>query len=429
MKSKPTGRKYRNLVARNGVIYYKRVIDGKRRRFSTKTADWAEAAAMRDLYEQRRTLGRIPNGRSAPKFADLAERYLREATAHLADSTREDREHHLGPNGILTRYFGAMRADQITRASLLEWWHAAVEESGRDEKTGLTYLSALSGVFGYAVDLDVMEVNPADGLRGTLRRRRRTKRGRAAAARAGRISPLETPGELRAFVAASRLLYDARHTDRRLRRHHQLGHVADLLQLDAGLRLGEVAGLRWRDVELGRDADDPGRSLLIRETIARGRHEGSTKSGRERRVGLSRRLRSLLREFYIARGRPGSADRVLAGFAQGSYRARHFRAVCEAALGLPSAAEERRSPKDLRDTFASQLLTVGVQLGWISRELGHSDVATTARHYARWAGGAAYRRAIEPGPGEIPADLLAKIEVEWPQEWPQSGSALSAGLS
>jgi integrase len=49
--------------------------------------------------------------------------------------------------------------------------------------------------------------------------------------------------------------------------------------------------------------------------------------------------------------------------------------------------------KDLRDTFASQLLTSGVSLGYVSKQLGHADVAVTARHYARRAGGDSYLRA------------------------------------
>lgn len=35
MKRKPPGPKYRNLTARGGVIYYERVREGKRVRFST----------------------------------------------------------------------------------------------------------------------------------------------------------------------------------------------------------------------------------------------------------------------------------------------------------------------------------------------------------------------------------------------------------
>jgi len=60
-----------------------------------------------------------------------------------------------------------------------------------------------------------------------------------------------------------------------------------------------------------------------------------------------------------------------------------------------------RALNDLRDTFASQLLTAGVQLGYVSSKLGHSDVAVTARHYAKWAGGEMYR-----GPIRLKADVF-----------------------
>jgi integrase len=75
-------------------------------------------------------------------------------------------------------------------------------------------------------------------------------------------------------------------------------------------------------------------------------------------------------------------------------------------------ATRPRTPKDLRDTFASQLLTAGVQLGYVSRQLGHSDVSITARQYARWAGGDAYRSPLEVREGEVPADLLSRLAAK-----------------
>ena len=80
-----------------------------------------------------------------------------------------------------------------------------------------------------------------------------------------------------------------------------------------------------------------------------------------------------------------------------------------------------RAMKDLRDTFASQLLTSGVSLGYVSKQLGHADVAVTAKHYARWAGGDFYREPMVLEPGEVPADLLARL--------PQSGPAPTASTS
>lgn len=418
MKAKPKGAKYRNLVARGEVIYFERVESGKRVRRSLETGDWNEAAATRDLWLLRRAQRGADGERTSATFGEIAARYLTEATSHLSASTGEDRARVLAPKGILTTYFGAMRLDAIRRATLLEWWHREVEGKGRSERTGLTYLSALSGVFGYAIDLELLDANPVDALRGTLRRRRRTKRGRAAEREETR-NPIETPEQLRAFVAASRAAAQRRFANGRPRRERQLGHVADMLMLDAGLRLGEAAGLRWRDVVWGgEEAGDLARALVVREAIARGKHEGPPKSGRARTVALSRRLRGLLREFYIASGRPEPGERVLARWRGRNYQSRHFEPVCKAA-GLP-----RHTPKDLRDTFASQLLTAGVQLGYIAEQLGHADVATTARHYARWAGGRAYRRPLEVEPGEVPADLLARIEgIESPHESPHIEAA------
>ena len=86
-----------------------------------------------------------------------------------------------------------------------------------------------------------------------------------------------------------------------------------------------------------------------------------------------------------------------------NYRNRHFAGICKAAkIG-------RYTPKDLRDTYASQLITAGVQLGYVSAQLGHGDLAVTAHHYARWAGGDSYCAPMQLEAGEIPADLLARL--------------------
>ena len=65
--------------------------------------------------------------------------------------------------------------------------------------------------------------------------------------------------------------------------------------------------------------------------------------------------------------------------------------------------------KDLRDSFAFQLFTCGVSLGWVSHALGRSGVDVTAKHYARWLDGAEYRQPFQLEPGEVPPDFLARL--------------------
>jgi integrase len=42
------------------------------------------------------------------------------------------------------------------------------------------------------------------------------------------------------------------------------------------------------------------------------------------------------------------------------------------------------SPHDLRDTYASQLLSSNVPLLYVSEQRGHSSAAFTLKHYAKW---------------------------------------------
>jgi integrase len=408
MRNKPRGRKYRNLYARNEVIWIEKLVHGRRIRRSCKTDDWDVAAAVRDEYERLTGASRLP-GLTVSKFADLADRYL-EWMNHLAPTTQDDRRSLLRnasserPEGALRAYFGRLPVDEIRKPLLLEWWAAEVEGRGRAAKTGRNYLDALSGVLALAVDSEVLEANPVDGFRAILRRRNRTQKGRAQSDPTASICPIEDPTELDAFVAESRKVGGA-------------AHIVDLLCFDAGLRLGEATALRWEDCSFGRDASDTTRSLRIRASRSRGLYLGKTKSGRERSVAMSRRLRGALLAYQLEQGRPEAG--AIAPVDHGNYRSRHFRTLCKAAKisqAVRSDGTERfRTPKDLRDTFASQLLTAGVQLGYVSRQLGHSDVSVTARHYARWAGGDAYRSPLDVRKDEVPADLLARLAEKSPQ--------------
>ena len=108
-------------------------------------------------------------------------------------------------------------------------------------------------------------------------------------------------------------------------------------------------------------------------------------------------------QLQSTRGAQPESGAVVGAIDRADYRKRHFARVCKKA-GLGP-----RRPKDLRDTFASQLLTAGVQLGYVSLQLGHADMAVTAKHYGRWAG-TEYRAPVALREGELPCDLMARLE-------------------
>ena len=391
MRKKPRGTKYRNLYRRGRVVYYDRVVDGSRHRFSTKTDDWDEAAAVRDHYEAGVKLGILPlTTLSVPSFGEFAQRYLEEDTSHLAPTTRRDRHSYLREDGPLG-FFKNVPIDEIDPPLLLRWWTAEIVPRELSIKTGQAYLDVISSVLGYAQDLGLIADNPVRIFRESLRRRSRTQRSRAESAPGRHIRPVSDPEKL------SRLLRAARKESPR-------AYLLVLLLLDAGLRMGEALGLTWGGVSWGADDSDASRALHIFQSRPRGGSSGFTKSGRDRRVALSRRLRDALADHYSRQFEPGPQSLVLGSLDPASFRKRDWRRI------LKRARLETLSPKDLRDTYASWLLTAGINVGYVSRQLGHADISVTVRHYAKWCGGSEYRDPMRLEPGEVPADLLARLD-------------------
>ena len=70
----------------------------------------------------------------------------------------------------------------------------------------------------------------------------------------------------------------------------------------------------------------------------------------------------------------------------------------------------REACRNLRDTFASQLLTAGIPLKYISKQLGHASTGVTEAHYARYIA-EEYREPMRLTQGEVPADLLARLSA------------------
>jgi integrase len=394
MRAKPKGAKYRNLYARyTDVIYYQRVVEGQRFRFSCRTNDWNEAAAVARLFEEKKGVGR-PGFVivEPPTFAEMArlsvdrERRRREG---LAGTTLRDRTRLLqNEDGPVLRLLGALRVDAIEPETLQRWWEEEVEGRGRSVKTGRSYLDAINGVLRLAQRHGhLRSPNPVPVFRDWLRAEGRT---RATRARIGRdIRPIEDPRSLARLLAAA----ETRGPD---------VYLLTLLLLDAGLRLGEAAALTWGQVRWGADENDRTRHLLIDRSRPRGGAETPTKSGRDRKVPLSRRLRFALAEGYLRAGRPLLNERVFPRFDVSNFRKREWNEL------LRGARVGSVRPKDLRDTFASWLLTLGVPAPWVSEALGHADWAVTARHYARWIPGGD-DEPLRRRPGEVYPDLLARL--------------------
>jgi integrase len=159
--------------------------------------------------------------------------------------------------------------------------------------------------------------------------------------------------------------------------------VAVLLAGDAGLRLGEVLGLRWDDVDL------VAQRVMVTRQIRKG-VEGTPKGGRRRSVPMTGPLVSALREMSRVR-----VGRVVCGgegipVAEAALKHGIYR-VCRRAK-LPG-----RSWHTLRHTFATHAARFGVNPWRLQAWLGHSTIDMTLR----------YVHHVEEHHRPIPDDILA----------------------
>ncbi|MBW2396522.1 MAG: site-specific integrase [Deltaproteobacteria bacterium] len=396
---RPKGPEYRGLSRnpKNGLIRFERDRQGEKRiSCSTKTTSWEEAVEFKRQHLEDLKLQRTKP--TMPTLAEFVRRFLREDTDGWAATTRQDRlwmlaERKLSPAGKvppLLPHLGHYRLDEISSSMLYGWWHEEVREKGRTAKTGREYLGALSRVFNYAIRRDIgITINPVTPVRREYAQKS-GKKARAESDPGKDVRPIEDPAAIERLLDAATIMGLA-----------VLVYV--LLALDAGLRQAEALGLRWRHVGFGVDANDTSRHLWIEESRPRGGKAEPPKSGLSRPVELSRRLRVALLEYQLACGSPDPDARVLP-FGPSKFRNQWAQICKRARVGHVRY-------KDLRDTYASQLLTAGVKLGHISEQLGHGNVAITARHYARWISGKGYRDPMRLCPGEVPADFLARLET------------------
>ena len=206
MTRKPSGRKYRNLVAFRGSIWYERIVGGKRDRFDLETTSWKEAADARDYYERRKGIARertVTRHRELAFLSEFAPRYLDEDTEHLGARTLRDRRRYLKPDGLLLGDLGHLRLDDVTPALLRTWWAKAIQGEGRAVQTGRHYINTLAAIYQYAEDLELVSENPVDEFRRRLRRKSRTKRGRADARRDRYVRPVEDLKALTRIIDAA----------------------------------------------------------------------------------------------------------------------------------------------------------------------------------------------------------------------------------
>ncbi len=275
-----------------------------------------------------------------PTLADFWPRVLSDhyeaerKKASTIDSVKRDFRVHL--EGRL----GRKRLDQLTDSDI-----AAIKGALRDQsaKTANNVLSTLSVILTKAVEWNVLKEKPC-----------RVE-----------LLPIHKKEMPWYEVPVYRQLVEAA---RRISSNHL---VLVLLMGSAGLRLGEVIALRWRDVDFERGL------LVIENAIWHG-VESSPKGGRGRKVPMTKELKAALEEHPRVEGVDGEG-RVLYSFKSAllsDTTVWNWIGEVEKEAGLKKTGRAHI----FRHSFCSHLALAGAPAKAIQELAGHANIMTTEKY-------------------------------------------------
>ena len=257
--------------------------------------------------------------------------------------------------------FGKLRLPDITRAKVKAFLAEKVAEEKHSRNTIRLMIAPLRAILNHAIEDELIDRNPALRIGRFYRVHFEARKPTAL-----------TSEESQRFLEAAKKFYPEY-------------HPLFLCALRAGLRQGELLGLKWGDIQFGQSESDANRYILVQRNLQAGRLI-STKSHKRRRVDLSRELRQAMLDlrdskFLIAFQRGLDLGNELI-FQDAEGQALDRNVVTRVFKGCLSRAGLREIRfHDLRHTFGSQLIQNGASLVYVRDQMGHSSIRVTADIY------------------------------------------------
>jgi integrase len=305
-----------------------------------------------------------PEQQKDPTFHEFASQWFHDNEGGWRPNTRVDYGWQLSNH--LLPFFAQHRLSQITIAQVDRYRAQKVREGELSATSINKTITRLAQILEVAVEYELIDRNPAKG------KRRRVKASKPAPVW------LDRAEHIAALVAAADELDKAARRDRRhIPRRAMLATL-----VYAGLRIGELLDLRWRDVDL-----TAGRiTVRASKTDAGVRQVDMLPVLRDELLALKASARMVAPSDRVFATRPSRAQPRGARHCPGNIRNRVLApAVKRANERLTQAGDvplpERLTPHKLRHTFASLLVALGVDPGSVMDQLGHTDPGFTLRVY------------------------------------------------
>jgi len=261
---------------------------------------------------------------------------------------------------ILPR-FGSKPLDEITSRMIGDFLASRINEGWRSA-TAKNVKNCLSAILRHACNPDgYISANPAKGV------------------------PIPRPEYERPAREPDPLTWQEREVIEEVFKKHQPRYYPLVLcGFRTGLRIGELIGLKWEDIDVYN------RLILVQRNVAWGKITTPKSRSSRRFVRMTSQLvealllhRRSIKEEKLRKGWAAVPDWVFPSeegcfINYGNFMDRIWNPTLE------KSRLRRRTPHDMRHTYATLRLSKGDSLAEVSKEMGHSTPDITYRTYYKW---------------------------------------------
>ena len=325
---------------------------------------------LNDLDIEKPQIKKQPFGEYSQKWLAFIKTNRRESTFERYDQVLKS---HILP------VFEKKSLDGITRGNIRDF---LIKKSG--EMNIYVLRDVLSGVFGFALDDEIVKANPVTGITKKLELKRDKSK---------HVDPLNEV-DLSLFLETCQKSFSE-------------FYPFFFMAARTGMRLGELLAVRWNDIDFSHKEIILGGAienrpfLWVKRSFRRGKFT-PPKNGKTRKVDISQELKIVLqghltreKKKALKEGR-GNLPELLFHRGGNPIEQNYIRRVYKRILTKAKLRDIKLH--GLRHTFASLLLSKGVSPVYVKEQLGHHSIQITVDIYGKWI-----QTTGEPGVNKLDA--------------------------